>query len=144
MDICFNNERNSNSMKNEISKDKKYETRNGKEVVIYTTEVDDTDFQIHGAIKERHGVWQMASWTRDGKYTKYREEHNLDLVEVWRPIKGEWCYFWDNDMSGKVMHVRALSEMTKDGLYIAEGLTWDCCMKVMDEKLLKVLNEKCK
>lgn len=62
-----------------ISMDKKYKTRDGKEVKIYSVEGNYKD-RVHGAIME-DGKWLFARWTKDGGYSDdYVSE--LDLVEV--------------------------------------------------------------
>ena len=66
-----------------IDINKKYRTRDGREVRIYATDSGGI-YPIHGAIKTEHG-WSVACWDDDGNY--YGTTPNLKLVEVKPRIK---------------------------------------------------------
>ena len=68
-----------------IDINKKYRTRDGREVRIYAT--DGGPYQpIMGAIsytsKEGKNWWESARWADDGSYNPYGRETNSDLIEV--------------------------------------------------------------
>ena len=63
-----------------ISMDKKYKTRNGQEVKIYSVDGNACD-HIHGAIKQRDGNWRIHLWYKDGA-TWSNGDSALDLIEV--------------------------------------------------------------
>ena len=68
-----------------ISKDKTYTTRDGREVRIYA--IDGCSFRpIHAAIKKDSG-WESADWCRDGTFTDLDRGHDYDLIEVKPRIK---------------------------------------------------------
>ena len=61
-----------------IDINKKYCTRDGREVRIYATDGGD-DFPVHGAIKDRdEAVWRNYSWHFNG----FGVYSNLNLIEV--------------------------------------------------------------
>lgn len=63
-----------------IDINKKYRTRDGREVRIYA--VDGTDDQsIHGAVKDGHG-WTIAAWYGDGVHARSDRNGARDLIEV--------------------------------------------------------------
>jgi len=62
-----------------ISKDKKYCTRDGREVRIYATDCGIAE-PVHGAIKTGNN-WSMVVWNNDGKYASTIDTI-ADLVEV--------------------------------------------------------------
>jgi hypothetical protein len=59
-----------------ISKDKKYITRSGKEVVIYTYE-HPNNYPIVGEFENN-----LMSWDKDGFYSVNKTESSYDLIEV--------------------------------------------------------------
>ena len=61
-----------------IDIDKKYRTRDGREVHIYATDCDNSG-SVHGAIKGATG-WNPGTWMRDGSWANF--EGALDLIEV--------------------------------------------------------------
>ena len=62
-----------------IDINKKYTTRDGREVRIYATDAGST-CSVHGAIKcEDH--WELGSWYADGRWT-YSGSSNCDLILV--------------------------------------------------------------
>ncbi len=60
--------------------DKKYKTRDGREVKIYSVEGNCYDY-IHGAVMQFNGNWELRSWYKNGKEWS-SEEGSLDLIEV--------------------------------------------------------------
>jgi len=64
-----------------ISMDKKYKTRNGREVKIYSVDGNTNDF-IHGAILDFISRrWVSYTWCKDGRITSGYNSDG-DLVEV--------------------------------------------------------------
>lgn len=60
-----------------IDKNKKYRTRNGKNVVIYATD-GYGDHPIHGAVGG-----EIMTWDKNGKYSRYNAIESInDLIEV--------------------------------------------------------------
>jgi hypothetical protein len=62
-----------------ISKDKKYQTRDGREVRIYAVDGRNGS-DVHGAVYSADG-WTSAAWRNDGKYWAYKMEE-YDLIEI--------------------------------------------------------------
>ena len=77
-----------------IDIDKKYRTRDGREVHIYATDCDNSG-SVHGAIKGATG-WNPGTWMRDGSWSNF--EGALDLIEV-KPRMGHIA-----DAGKKVAH----------------------------------------
>jgi len=82
-----------------ISKEKKYKTRDGREVRIYATDTRDGEYPVHGAVLERDGRWHSDVWTEDGFYHFYKLPSGFNLIEVTEPelVKGKW-YTNDNEI----------------------------------------------
>lgn len=77
-----------------ISKDKKYRTRDGREVRIYATDAGG-DCPIHGAVKN-HDWWEICSWKRNGE-VEDGAASRYDLIEVKPRIKLTlWVNFYGN------------------------------------------------
>jgi hypothetical protein len=77
-----------------IDKTKKYQTRDGREVRIYTVDGGGS-YPIHGAIFDKvDNCWCPFSWPNDGKFNKYcgrpREESRYDLTEI---SPESWLFF---------------------------------------------------
>ena len=62
-----------------IDINKKYQTRDGREVRIYATDGADK-YPVHGSIKYETG-WELFTWQLDGMRTP-RHEGGGDLIEV--------------------------------------------------------------
>jgi len=62
-----------------IDINKKYRTRDGREVRIYATDGQD-EWPIHGATLKSFG-WSSECWTKDGSSLTSRP-HDDDLIEV--------------------------------------------------------------
>lgn len=67
-----------------ISKDKKYRTRDGKDVVIYEI-YSHQKRCIHGAVC-RGTIWTPRSWYSNGQYYEDRSPSPWDLIEVPKEI----------------------------------------------------------
>ncbi len=79
-----------------IDINKKYRTRDGREVRIYSVDANNLD-TVHGAHLHKDGQWMVASWGMDGARCGY-EETSMDLIEVKPRIqKTVWLSFWSNN-----------------------------------------------
>jgi len=68
-----------------VDKNKKWETRSGVPVEIYST-TGKGDHSVHGVVKYPDRD-MLVSWTNKGCYRGWdaKCDHDLDLVEVWEP-----------------------------------------------------------
>jgi hypothetical protein len=67
-----------------ISLDKKYRTRDGKEVRLYALDGGRSD-KIHGAIRYNYRTessWCIFAWENNGRANDNGDTHPLDLIEV--------------------------------------------------------------
>lgn len=104
----------------EISMDKQYRTRSGKNVVIYTTDrKHDGGFTVVGGIVEDNGEHSVEYWKSDGSVLNNGVENQYDLIEynptqdlkldqpIWvrNSPTGRWVprHFASVDVRGKVM-----------------------------------------
>ncbi len=69
-----------------IDINKKYTTRDGREVKIYSVD-NGGDYPVHGALKYDNGAWMSESWTDRGKLTTDGNDGALDLVGI--PLNDE-------------------------------------------------------
>ena len=69
-----------------IDINKKYTTRDGREVVIYAVYPDIT-WGVHGAIKNSDSTYAMEDWTHAGIYAMNGPTTDCDLIEVQEPPK---------------------------------------------------------
>lgn len=78
-----------------IDINKKYRTRDGREVRIYATD-GKYPFVVQGAVKTEHGEWEQVSWTDGGNFMLVNGCHN-DLFEV-RPRhkRTVWVNIYDD------------------------------------------------
>ena len=78
-----------------IDINKKYQTRDGREVRIYATDAGGPKKTVHGAVKEKDG-WYMLAWSKNGVVSNI--DRNLDLIEV-RPRhkRTVWLHVWENN-----------------------------------------------
>ena len=90
-----------------ISMDKKYRTRDGREVRIYATDGAEC-LPVHGATKWVTGKgweldiagWRPCSWTKNGKVVD-GEEFSCDLIEVKPRIQRTvWVNVYSNGFAG--------------------------------------------
>ena len=77
-------------MTNTIDINKKYKTRDGRDVIIYAV-YDKGSYPIHGAIKLSEG-WMGSMWTKEGVYCEETQDP-FDLVEVEEEVEYD---FWVN------------------------------------------------
>ena len=80
-----------------IDINKKYRTRDGREVRIYATDGGLEHCMTHGAAKNKSGYWEAASWyTAHGGYYDCGVDHHYDLIEV-RPRhkRTVWLHVWN-------------------------------------------------
>ena len=64
-----------------IDINKKYQTRDGREVRIYATDGGGRN-PVHGSIKEEDG-WIFQVWPKNGRYFEDDDEdYRIDLIEV--------------------------------------------------------------
>jgi hypothetical protein len=81
-----------------ISKDKHYRTRDGREVRIYAFDGQGV-WSVHGAVKEDPEGWVPRSWKPDGAFSGALG-HACDLVEVKPRIKRTvWLNVYPEDTS---------------------------------------------
>ena len=80
-----------------ININKKYRTRDGREVRIYATDGGGRN-PVHGSIKEEDG-WIFQVWPKSGRYFEDDDEdYRIDLIEV-RPRHKQtvWLTVWSNN-----------------------------------------------
>jgi hypothetical protein len=77
----------------EISKDKQYTTRDGREVRIYATD-GAGEYSVHGALKSSEG-WFYTTWGSQGHIMKPCTETVADLIEVKPRMKiDQWLFVY--------------------------------------------------
>ena len=79
-----------------IDINKKYRTRNGREVRLYATD-GSGEWTVHGAIQGKKGQWYPHIWLSNGAHLSYCD-HDNDLIEV-RPRhkRTVWLTVWSNN-----------------------------------------------
>jgi hypothetical protein len=79
-----------------IDINKKYRTRDGREVRIYATDGEHGEL-VHGAVKHKEHGWQSWIWFADGHFLD-GEKNPLDLIEV-RPRhkRTVWLIVWSSN-----------------------------------------------
>lgn len=134
-----------------IDINKKYKTRDGREVRIYATD-GSGGFSVHGAIKRDDGWGSPLVWAKDGRFNLDVDEQPMDLVEVseWDDFKIDdpvmvarmgndlseisgWSkrYFAGINEFGKPLTFRdGATSWTAD-----QTTTWDLCRKPTPEEL---------
>lgn len=82
-----------------IDINKKYRTRDGREVRIYATD-GFHDHAIHGAVKNGHN-WSVCGWYSDGVYARSYRNGPRDLIEI-RPRhkRTVWLNVYPSSMFG--------------------------------------------
>jgi hypothetical protein len=83
-----------------IDPNKKYTTRDGREVVIYAV-YDKGDYPVHGAVLYGE-VWRMRTWLLNGNYDSDCTNSTSDLIEVQEPPKE--IEVWVNIYNGNVTY----------------------------------------
>ena len=73
-----------------IDKNKKYRTRDGREVRVFMTDSGDWNFPVIAAYRDSEGRWWPLRLTKDGRVSFHLSNHDdLDLVEAKPRIKRE-------------------------------------------------------
>ena len=104
-----------------IDINKKYRTRDGREVRIYAT--DGTDNQnIHGAVKDHDG-WTLAAWYSDGVHARSDRNGPRDLIEV-RPRHKRTVWL---NVYGRPDDVTAYNDRWKADQFVSPRIA---CIKV--------------
>jgi hypothetical protein len=85
-----------------IDINKKYQTRDGREVVIYAV-YPEQKFAVHGTIKQRDGSCNSEEWMIDGTYTMAFPITDHNLIEVQEPPEEVtvWINFYKRDVVGR-------------------------------------------
>ena len=73
---------------------------------------------------------QIDKIAADAK-AKIDELVKLQKAEEWKPVKGEWCIFWDYDWDRRV--VRMFDKMENNKYVEITGLDWGNCRKLKPE-----------
>lgn len=82
-----------------ISKDKQYQTRDGRKVVILADNVPGTDYPVVGYVVDNDGTYHYQ-WTNEGKFiSDYNYSYELDLFPAAGVIV-EYAAVWDNTHDG--------------------------------------------
>jgi hypothetical protein len=81
----------------QIDINKKYKTRDGREVRIYATDGEKRQ-PVHGAVCD-NGVWLASVWLSDGKVVSHLE-NDSDLIEVKQRIQRT---VWGNVYTNRVV-----------------------------------------
>ena len=93
-----------------ISMDKKYRTRDGREVRIYATD-GRGGTEIHGAIKTCSGYWQQESWWSNGQLLTSLQSDS-DLLEVKPRIKQTlWLNIYAQDVCSDVFNSKENADL---------------------------------
>ena len=81
-----------------IDINKKYRTRDGREVRIYATDGGGRN-PVHGSIKEEDG-WIFQVWPQNGRYFEDDDEdYRIDLIEVrHRHKRTVWLNVYEDDL----------------------------------------------
>jgi len=82
-----------------IDINKKYRTRDGREVRIYATD-GGAGSPVMGAVfyttPNGQSWWESARWTEDGRYDYHGRQTNTDLIEVIpRHKRTVWLHVWN-------------------------------------------------
>ena len=85
-----------------IDINKKYRTRDGREVRIYAVDCGREKNIAHGAVRNKDADWWgQCSWHQNGKFFDGPHDHKLDLIEV-RPRhkRTVWLNVYEGDIIG--------------------------------------------
>jgi hypothetical protein len=108
-----------------IEMGKKY-TSNGEPIRILCTDRNLKDYPVIGLGDDGFVMY----FTENGSYT-YGEEY--DLIEVWEPQEGEWCWFWDHKNPSTIT-VSSFVRVTEYGKFKSNtGNVWNYCAKFIGE-----------
>lgn len=108
-----------------IDKNKKYRTREGSNVTIYSTDAGG-HYPVHGAIFSifNDNGWEIGSWDSDGRYDIDKDCHRHDLVEVKPRIKQSvWLNVYPTNVAGAYETKEGADNQAHKGIRIA-------CVKV--------------
>lgn len=112
-----------------ININKKYKTRDGREVRIYATDAGE-GYPIHGAYKI-DDKWCILFWNSEGLVYNKDVISNFDLVEVWEPQDKEPIWAWNNTTG--MRYLKFWDDKNKCVYYnlgIRNGDTYDSYAKV--------------
>jgi hypothetical protein len=109
-----------------IDINKKYRTRDGREVRIYATDGQD-EWPIHGATLKSFG-WSSECWTRDGS-SLTNQPHADDLIEVrprhkrtvWLSFMGDGFRCYNTEDEAHANHLMSKLAIIKVELDFEEG-----------------------
>lgn len=110
-----------------IDINKKYKTRAGKDVVIYTTDAKG-DYPVHGAILyDNHS--DVTTWRLDGVFDVRRFPSELDLVEV-NPYNhiniDDKVIVWDREDYKVYAHFAGIDKRGKPTVFFRGLTSWTC------------------
>jgi hypothetical protein len=114
-----------------IDPNKKYRTRDGREVRIYAVDGGGR-FPVHGATKQNDGTWRQEEWTLTGSYNGESSHghtiaHHLDLIEVKPRIQREvWVNVYPNGTSRSFEEKRFADAYAMDHRIACVKLVIDC------------------
>jgi hypothetical protein len=105
---------------------KKY-TSNGKKVRILCVDRPDSVYTVV-AMREDGAVshFKKDGTSINGKWDSY------NLIEVWEPTVGEWCWFWDDNNYNTILAKFELIHNDK-GFKCNAGGYWQHCVKFTGE-----------
>jgi hypothetical protein len=106
-----------------ISMDKKYRTRDGREVRIYAVDGGGVHL-VHGAVKNPEG-WAMCSWMQRG--SEMPLEGSCDLIEVKPRIKRTvWVNVYEDHTYGPYSTKCNADRLANDGRFACVKVEIDC------------------
>jgi hypothetical protein len=112
-----------------ISMYKKYKS-GGKLVRLLCDDRKNTLYPVVGLCISEQGTGEegIRAFTKFGQFT-YDKDSEYDLVEVWEPRVGEWCWFYDaKDQTSAFLS--KFVEISKDGKFVSDNHSkWKCCSK---------------
>jgi hypothetical protein len=110
-----------------VSINKKY-TSGGRPIRILCTDREATDYPVVGIFENN----DVLFFKENGENI---DEDTWDLIEVWEPKLGEWCWFWNNntetdDTSENIRaHGSIYSGMNDTHFKSIDDCIWDNCVK---------------
>jgi len=95
-----------------IDINKKYRTRDGREVRIYAIDGGRSKNIIHGATLEQDAGWCIAFWNRNGEFDTSGCNSDYELIEVKPRIKQKvWVNVYPDHCCGAYHEKRHADEM---------------------------------